>query len=82
MSLGNGLGAENKCIPKSPPEDNNSSALNKTFTENYFFRNKTFFVFQDRKLKFSDLFEKEFREISQNFNLIRQWIEKMEIKIV
>ena len=32
---------------------------------------KLFFVFQDRKLKFQHLFEKEFRETSQNFNSIK-----------
>ena len=30
---------------------------------------------------FQHLFEKEFRETSQNFNSIRQRIEKMEIEI-
>ena len=44
-----------------------------------FFRNKTFFVFQYRKL---NLFEKEFRETSQKFNSIKQLIEKMKITTV
>ena len=44
----------------------------------HIFRNKTFFVLQDKK----HLFEKEFHEILQNFNSIKQPIEKIEIKIV
>ena len=47
-----------------------------------FFRNKTFFVFQDRKLKiFSVCLKKNFLK-PQDFNSIRQRIEKMEIIIV
>ena len=46
-----------------------------------FFRNKPFF-FKKESWNFQHLFEKEFRESSQNFNSIRQWIEKKEIKIV
>ena len=44
--------------------------------------NKTFFVFQDRKLRLSESVLKEFRETSQNINSIRQSIEKMKITIV
>ena len=47
------------------------------------FRDNGLNVFQDGKLKFSaSVFKKEFCEISQNFNSIRQRIEKMEKKIV
>ena len=46
--------------------------------KNVFLRNKTFFVFQDSK----HLFEIEFHETSQNFNSIRQQIEKLKITIV
>ena len=48
----------------------------------YFFRNKTFLFFKIESWNFQHLFEKEFRETSQNFNSIRQPIEKMKITIV
>ena len=50
--------------------------------KNIFFRNKTFLFFKIESWNFQHLFEKEFRETSQNFNSIRQTIEKMKIKIV
>ena len=34
----------------------------------YFFRNKTFLIFKRESWNFQHLFEKEFRETSQNFN--------------
>ena len=43
------------------------------------FRNKTFLFFKIESWNFQHLFEKEFLETSQNFNSIRQRIEKMEI---
>ena len=46
-----------------------------------FFRNKTFLFFKIESWNFQNLFEKEFRETSQNFNSIRQPIEKMKITI-
>ena len=48
----------------------------------FFFRNKTFLFFKIESWNFQNLFEKEFRETSQNFNSIRQPIEKMKITIV
>ena len=48
----------------------------------YFLRNKTFLFFKIESWNFQHLFEEEFSETSQNFNWIRQRIEKMEIKIV
>ena len=51
--------------------------------KNIFFRNKNFLFLKIKKSwKIQDLFEMEFRETSQNFNWIRQWIEKMKITIV
>ena len=47
-----------------------------------FFRNKTFLFFKIESWNFQHLFEKEFRETSQNFNSIRQVIEKIEMTIV
>ena len=47
----------------------------------YFFRNKTFLFFKIESWNFQQLFEKEFRETSQNFNSIRQPIEKIKINI-
>ena len=61
----------------------NSLGLFRDFGLNYiFFRNKTFLFFKIESWICQHLFEKEFRETSQNFNSIKQWIEKMEIKIV
>ena len=48
--------------------------------DHFFFRNKTFLFFKIESWNFKHLFEKEFRETSQNFNSIRQPIEKLEIK--
>ena len=45
-----------------------------------FFLNKTVLFFQIESWNFQHLFEKEFFKSSQNFNLISQPIEKMEIK--
>ena len=50
------------------------------FTENWvnkkiFFMNKTFFFFMIESSNFLKLFEKKFRETSQNFNSIRQPIK-------
>ena len=42
----------------------------------YIFRNKTFLFFKIESWNFQHLFEKGFHEISQNFNSIRQQIEK------
>ena len=50
--------------------------------DHIFFRNKTFLFFKIESWNFQHLFEKEFHKTSQNFNSIRQWIEKTEIKIV
>ena len=50
--------------------------------KSYFFRNKTFLFYKIESWNFQHLFEKEFHETSQNFNSIRQPIEKMEITIV
>ena len=47
-----------------------------------FFWNKTFLFIKIESWNFHHLFEKEFRETSQNFNSIRQQIEKMKITIV
>ena len=47
-----------------------------------FFRNKTFLYFKIGSWNFQHLFKNEFGETSQNFNSIRQSIEKMEITIV
>ena len=59
----------------------NSLGLFRDYGLNYiFFRNKTIF-FKIESFNFQHLFEKEFRETSQNFNSIRQRIEKMKIKI-
>ena len=43
-----------------------------------FLRNKTFLFFKTGSWNFQNLFEKEFRETSQNVNSIRQQIEKNE----
>ena len=48
----------------------------------FFFRNKTFLFFKIESWNFQHLFEKVFRETSQNFNSIRQRIQKIKIKIV
>ena len=53
-----------------------------TISYMYFFRNKTFLFFKIESWNFQHLFEKEFCETSQNFNSIRQPIEKMKITIV
>ena len=50
--------------------------------KNIIFRNKTFLFFKIESWNFQHLFETEFRETSQNFNSIRQPIEKMKITIV
>ena len=44
----------------------------------YFFRNKTFSFFSIESWNLQHLFEKDFRETSQYFNLIRESIEKNE----
>ena len=46
------------------------------------FKIKTFLFYKIENWNFQHLFEKEFRETSQNFNSIRQPIEKMKITIV
>ena len=43
---------------------------------------KLFLFYKIKSGNFLNLFEKEFRETSQNFNSIRQPIEKVKIKIV
>ena len=48
----------------------------------YFLGIKRGFFFKIESGNLQHLFEKEFRETLQNFNSIRQQIEKMEIKIV
>ena len=61
----------------------NSLGLFRDYGLNHiFFRNKTFLFFKIESWNFQHLFEKEFCETSQNFNSIRQRIEKVEIKIV
>ena len=47
----------------------------------WLFRNKTFFVFQDRKLKLSASVWKKNCETLQNFNSIGQRIAKMKINV-
>ena len=49
--------------------------LRKYFSLN---RNKTFLLFKIESWSFQNLFEKGFRETSQNFTSIRQLIEKMK----
>ena len=62
--------------------------VNKTFLFwywqrlNFFFSGVFFLFFKIESWNFQNLFEKEFRETSQNFNSIRQPIEKMKITIV
>ena len=61
----------------------NSLGLSRDYGLNHIFvRNKTFLFFKIESRNFQNLFEKEFRETSQNFNSIRQPIEKMKITIV
>ena len=48
--------------------------------KNIFFRNETFLFFKIASWNFQHLFEKKIRETSQNFNSIRQPIEKMKKK--
>ena len=50
--------------------------------KNILFRNKTFLFFKIESWNFQHLFEIEFHETSQNFNSIRQLIEKMKITIL
>ena len=57
----------------------NSLSLLETMA--YFFSNKTFLFFKIESWNFQHLFEKEFHETSQNFNSIREVIEKMETTI-
>ena len=58
----------------------NSLGLFRDYSLNHiFFRNKTFLFFN---IGFQHWCKNEFRETTQNFNSIRQWIEKMKIKIV
>ena len=57
----------------------------KTFNENWNSKRHLLelsWPIQRLRPNFHHLFEKEFCETSQSFNLIRQWIGKMEIKIV
>ena len=57
----------------------------KTFNENWNSKRHLLelsWPIQRLQPNFHHLFEKEFCETSQSFNLIRQWIGKMEIKIV
>ena len=57
----------------------NSLGLFRDYGLNYiFFTNKTFLFFKIESCNFQHLFKKEFRETSQNFNSIRQPIEKKE----
>ena len=61
----------------------NSVGLFRDYGLNYIFLGiKLFLFFKIESWNFQHLFETEFRETSQNFNSIRQPIEKMEIRNV